>query len=116
MVREGNTGRLRAFGFVYYESLEGARNAKEQCTGVEVHNRRIRGDYSISQRAHTPTPHIYKGRSTFHTEYSTSWLNGTAYHSERNLRRSPSSYEERYRSSHHGYGRSRSRFYSPRRY
>jgi transformer-2 protein len=58
------TGRSRGFAFVYFESLEDAKLAKEQCTGLEIDGRRIRVDYSITQRPHTPTPGIYMGRPT----------------------------------------------------
>jgi len=36
--------------------------AKDACSGMEVDGRRIRVDYSITQRAHTPTPGVYMGR------------------------------------------------------
>lgn len=58
------TGRSRGFAFCYFESLEDAKVAKEQCTGLEIDGRRIRVDYSITQRPHTPTPGIYMGRPT----------------------------------------------------
>lgn len=31
---------------------------------MEIDHRRIRVDYSITQRPHEPTPGVYKGRST----------------------------------------------------
>lgn len=49
---------------MYFESLEDAKLAKEQCSGLEIDGRRIRVDYSITQRPHTPTPGIYMGRPT----------------------------------------------------
>lgn len=58
------SGRSRGFCFVYFESYEDAKVAKEQCTGMEIDGRRIRVDYSITQRAHTPTPGIYMGKPT----------------------------------------------------
>lgn len=58
------TGRSRGFSFVYFESSEDAKVAKEQCTGMEIDGRRIRVDFSITQRAHTPTPGIYMGKPT----------------------------------------------------
>ena len=36
--------------------MEDAKAAKESCNGIEIDGRRIRVDYSITQRAHTPTP------------------------------------------------------------
>lgn len=38
--------------------------AKDRCTGIEIDGRRIRVDYSITERAHTPTPGIYLGKPT----------------------------------------------------
>jgi transformer-2 protein len=58
------TGRSRGFAFVYYSSKEDARAAKDRCSGMDIDGRRIRVDYSITQRAHTPTPGIYMGRPT----------------------------------------------------
>lgn len=38
--------------------------AMEHANGMELDGRRIRVDYSITKRAHTPTPGIYMGRPT----------------------------------------------------
>lgn len=56
------THRSRGFCFIYFENLSDARVAKDACSGMEVDDRRIRVDYSITQRAHTPTPGVYMGR------------------------------------------------------
>nr|CAD7454875.1 unnamed protein product [Timema tahoe] len=65
VVIDAKTGRSRGFSFVYFESSEDAKVAKEQCTGMEIDGRRIRVDFSITQRAHTPTPGIYMGKPTY---------------------------------------------------
>ncbi|KAF0024701.1 hypothetical protein F2P81_023503 [Scophthalmus maximus] len=91
VVYDQRTGRSRGFAFVYYERLDDSKEAMERANGMELDGRRIRVDYSITKRPHTPTPGIYMGRPT-------------------HRRRSPSPYYNRYRS------RSRSRSYSPRRY
>ena len=60
-----------SFGFTYALS-EGYHilyvvfvpQAKEQCNGLELDGRRIRVDYSITKRAHTPTPGVYMGKPT----------------------------------------------------
>ncbi|ETE68860.1 Transformer-2 protein-like alpha, partial [Ophiophagus hannah] len=39
-------------------------SAMEHANGMELDGRRIRVDYSITKRAHTPTPGIYMGRPT----------------------------------------------------
>lgn len=38
--------------------------AKDRCNGIEIDGRRIRVDFSITERAHTPTPGIYLGKPT----------------------------------------------------
>ncbi|MCL4137644.1 UNVERIFIED_CONTAM: hypothetical protein GTU68_025437 [Idotea baltica] len=64
VVLDAKTGKSRGFAFVYFEAVKSATNAKEDCTGMEIDGRRIRVDYSITQRPHTPTPGIYMGRPT----------------------------------------------------
>ncbi|KAH8254712.1 hypothetical protein KR032_011784 [Drosophila birchii] len=62
MVIDAHTQRSRGFCFIYFESLKDAKVAKDACSGIEVDGRRIRVDFSITQRAHTPTPGVYMGR------------------------------------------------------
>ncbi|XP_032591371.1 transformer-2 sex-determining protein-like isoform X1 [Drosophila grimshawi] len=62
MVIDAHTHRSRGFCFIYYENIGDARVAKDACTGMDVDGRRIRVDYSITQRPHTPTPGVYMGR------------------------------------------------------
>ncbi|ODN00666.1 Transformer-2 protein beta [Orchesella cincta] len=56
VVIDAQTGRSRGFAFIYFESVEDAKAAKDSCNGIEIDGRRIRVDFSITQRAHTPTP------------------------------------------------------------
>ncbi|XP_022787313.1 transformer-2 protein homolog beta-like isoform X2 [Stylophora pistillata] len=69
IVYDRQTGRSRGFGFVYYESSDDAREAKQSTNGLEIDSRRIRVDYSITKRAHTPTPGVYMGKATQHRNY-----------------------------------------------
>ncbi|KAM3594406.1 uncharacterized protein V6R79_007275 [Siganus canaliculatus] len=138
IVYDQQSRRSRGFAFVYFENSEDSKEAKERANGMELDGRRIRVDFSITKRAHTPTPGIYMGRPTYggssrrsSREYDRSYDRGydrgydrsydrgydrdyeryddREYRSYR--RRSPSPYYSRgYRS------RSRSRSYSPRRY
>jgi len=62
IVYDKKSGRSRGFGFVYFERLEDAIQAKEGATGGEIDGQRIRIDFSITKRPHTPTPGIYMGR------------------------------------------------------
>jgi len=64
LVYDNHTGRSRGFAFVYFKELSAAQDAKEKLHGVEVDGRSIRCDYSITKRAHTPTPGVYLGKPT----------------------------------------------------
>ncbi|XP_029937709.1 transformer-2 protein homolog beta-like [Myripristis murdjan] len=131
IVYDQQSRRSRGFAFVYFENCEDSKEAKERANGMELDGRRIRVDFSITKRAHTPTPGIYMGRPTYGGGPSTSrrvsrdydrgydrgydrsydrYDDRDCYRSYR--RRSPSPYYSRgtYRS------RSRSRSYSPRHY
>ncbi|XP_018581580.2 transformer-2 protein homolog beta-like isoform X2 [Scleropages formosus] len=132
IVYDQQSRRSRGFAFVYFENQEDSREAKERANGMELDGRRIRVDYSITKRPHTPTPGIYMGRPTYG-----GGAGGLSFSSRRSSRdycdrgydrgydryddrdcyrsyrrRSPSPYYSRgaYRS------RSRSRSYSPRHY
>uniref|UniRef100_A0A668VG21 Transformer-2 protein homolog alpha n=1 Tax=Oreochromis aureus TaxID=47969 RepID=A0A668VG21_OREAU len=129
VVYDQRTGRSRGFAFVYFERLEDSKEAMERANGMELDGRRIRVDYSITKRPHTPTPGIYMGRPT-HNGGGGGGGGGSSrrgresyydrgydrydrydeYDYRYSRRRSPSPYYSRYRS------RSRSRSYSPRRY
>uniref|UniRef100_A0A6M2DTB5 Putative conserved protein with signal anchor n=1 Tax=Xenopsylla cheopis TaxID=163159 RepID=A0A6M2DTB5_XENCH len=132
VVIDAQTGRSRGFCFVYFENEDDAKVAKEQCSGMELDGKRIRVDYSITKRAHTPTPGIYMGKPTYVSDRG-GWGNSRGRPRDRDRddyyygggggghrggwgnnyrdRRSPSPHYRRRRS-----GRSRSRSYSPRRY
>jgi len=69
IVHDHATGRSRGFAFINMESINGAADAKERLNGAELDGRRIRVDYSITQRAHTPTPGVYMGRPTKRSSY-----------------------------------------------
>ncbi|CAG2193121.1 TRA2 [Mytilus edulis] len=56
VVYDRQSGRSRGFCFIYFKNIEDSIEAKDRCAGQEIDGRRIRVDYSITQRAHTPTP------------------------------------------------------------
>ena len=45
-------------------SQDDATEAKNALNGTEMDDRKIRVDFSITKRAHTPTPGMYMGRPT----------------------------------------------------
>lgn len=70
VVHDRKTGRSRGFAFIYFESPEDARSAKETLNGADIDGNKIRIDFSITKRAHTPTPGIYLGRPTVSDHFS----------------------------------------------
>ncbi|GFQ78521.1 hypothetical protein TNCT_584601 [Trichonephila clavata] len=103
VIYDAQSGRSRGFAFVYFEDTKDAKTAKDRCNGKELDGRTIRVDFSITKRAHTPTPGIYMGRPTYPK---------FASHRDRSYRNhSPSPYYNRHR-----YSRSRSHSYSPHKY
>lgn len=100
IVYDRQSGRSRGFAFVYFHSVDDAIEAKDRCNGSEIDGRRIRVDYSITHRAHTPTPGIYLGKPT--SGFS-------------RKRSSSPNHEGTKRSSKYSRSRSRSRSYSSRK-
>merc|ERR1712165_570248 len=68
VVLDGKTGRSRGFAFVYFEAMEDAKAAKDAMCDTEIDGRKIRVDYSITKRSHTPTPGVYMGKPTYRNE------------------------------------------------
>uniref|UniRef100_A0A2M4BXC9 Putative mrna cleavage and polyadenylation factor i complex subunit rna15 n=1 Tax=Anopheles marajoara TaxID=58244 RepID=A0A2M4BXC9_9DIPT len=65
VVLDAKTGRSRGFGFVYFESAEDAKIAHDQANGIEIGDRRIRVDFSATNKPHDPTPGVYYGRVSY---------------------------------------------------
>lgn len=65
VVIDAKTGRSRGFGFVYFESTEDAKVAHAQANGIEIGDRRIRVDYSATEKPHDPTPGVYYGKVSY---------------------------------------------------
>jgi len=122
VVLDGKTGRSRGFAFVTYEKVEDASAARDAMADTEMDGKKIRVDFSITKRAHTPTPGMYMGRpSGGHSSYGGGRDRGPPRdHYRDRYRRSPSPYYRR-RSPSPRYRerpryRTRSRSYSPREY
>jgi transformer-2 protein len=104
IVYDHQTGRSRGFGFIYMKNHDDAAEAKEVLPGTELDGHKIRVDYSVTNRAHTPTPGVYLGRASTssYRRSNNSPPPRSSRRSDYGKRRSPS------------YSRSYSR--SPRRY
>merc|ERR1711990_1206172 len=61
LVYDQKRDESRGFGFVTYEDIEDAIDAKKDATGLDINGHQIRIDYSITKRAHSPTPGVYIG-------------------------------------------------------
>lgn len=53
--------RSRGFGFIQMSTVEEASRCIKELNGVELNGRRIRVDYSVTERPHAPTPGEYMG-------------------------------------------------------
>jgi len=54
--------RPRGFAFVTFDSRDSAAEAKDKMNGKEIDGREVRVDFSVTKRAHSPTPGKYMGR------------------------------------------------------
>ena len=106
LVRDRQFGDSKGFAFIHFESQEDADEARNVLNGMEVDGRKVRVDYSITRRAHTPTPGTYLGRPTNRTPP----VSRTSPSRHRRGGRGRSMSRSRSRSSHlGGKGRYRSR-------
>ena len=64
LVLDTLTGRSRQYAFIYYESVEDAKTAKEAMHYQKFNGRHIRVDFSITKMPHTRTPGVYMGKPT----------------------------------------------------
>ncbi|KAF9028320.1 RNA-binding domain-containing protein, partial [Hymenopellis radicata] len=64
--------RSRGFGFIKMGNVEDATRAIQELNGIELNGRRIRVDYSVTDRPHAATPGEYMGhrRSNRDSHYS----------------------------------------------
>jgi len=62
VVLDGKSGQSRGFAFLTFERVDDATEARNSMTDTVLDGRKIRVDFSITKRAHTPTPGMYMGR------------------------------------------------------
>lgn len=110
IVHDAKTGNSRGFAFIYFLKIDDASNARRKFNGATLDGRRIRVDYSITKRPHTPTPGEQRRLwiplfliVTFIFDSSGVYM-GNANERDRQLRSS-----HRHRRSHRGYSSSSSR-------
>ncbi|KAH8074930.1 hypothetical protein BXZ70DRAFT_1056354 [Cristinia sonorae] len=61
IVYDQRSDRSRGFGFIVMSTVEEATRCIKELNGVELNGRRIRVDYSVTDRPHAPTPGEYMG-------------------------------------------------------
>lgn len=61
IVYDQRSDRSRGFGFITMSTVEEATRCIKELNGVELNGRRIRVDYSVTDRPHAPTPGEYMG-------------------------------------------------------
>ncbi|KAL9712400.1 hypothetical protein Ac2012v2_003637 [Leucoagaricus gongylophorus] len=61
IVYDQRSDRSRGFGFIEMSTVEEATRCIQELNGVELNGRRIRVDYSVTDRPHAPTPGEYMG-------------------------------------------------------
>jgi len=64
LITDKQTRKSKCFAFVYFKSDESAAKAKEKSDGLVLHEHSVRIEFSITKKAHSPTPGRYLGRST----------------------------------------------------
>ncbi|KAI0301856.1 hypothetical protein B0F90DRAFT_1809953 [Multifurca ochricompacta] len=71
IVYDQRSDRSRGFGFIRMSTVEEATKCIAELNGVDLNGRRIRVDYSVTDRPHAPTPGEYMGhrRSSHRDSY-----------------------------------------------
>jgi len=61
IVYDQRSNRSRGFGFIKMSAVEEATRCVQELNGIDLNGRRIRVDYSVTERPHAPTPGEYMG-------------------------------------------------------
>jgi len=61
IVYDQRSDRSRGFGFIKMSTVDEAARCIQELNGIELNGRRIRVDYSVTDRPHAPTPGEYMG-------------------------------------------------------
>lgn len=62
VVFDRRINQSRGFGFVYFDTVEAADEARQATNGMELDGRSIRVDFSTTQKPHESTPGFYAGK------------------------------------------------------
>jgi len=62
LIFDRRTGESKRFGFVYMNSEDEAKKAKEELSGLLLNGEHIRVDFSQTKKPHDPTPGQYMGK------------------------------------------------------
>ncbi|OAD70634.1 hypothetical protein PHYBLDRAFT_95526, partial [Phycomyces blakesleeanus NRRL 1555(-)] len=54
VVYDHRSNRSRGFGFITFGSVDEAERARDETNGLEIDERKIRVDFSMTHRPHTP--------------------------------------------------------------
>jgi len=73
LVMDQKRGKSRGFAFVSFQTEDMAENAKTQAHGKMIDEKEIRVDFSMTKKAHEPTPGVYLGHA--HKEHLNKVLN-----------------------------------------
>ncbi|KAF8654290.1 hypothetical protein AX16_003549 [Volvariella volvacea WC 439] len=68
IVYDQRSDRSRGFGFIKMATVEEATRCIQELNGIELNGRRIRVDYSVTDRPHAPTPGEYMGHRRSHRD------------------------------------------------
>ncbi|XP_063715299.1 transformer-2 protein homolog beta-like [Symsagittifera roscoffensis] len=61
LIKDYMSERNRGFGFMNFETVDDASYVRDRCNGKDIQGRIVRIEFSLSQRATTPTPGMYFG-------------------------------------------------------
>ena len=72
------TGLSKGFGFVYFQDLNDAKDAKAELDGTTLDGRKLRVDFSLTSKPHEPTPGQYLGKKGYVSGSSNMAVDGDA--------------------------------------
>ncbi|CAL1701937.1 unnamed protein product [Somion occarium] len=102
IVYDQRSDRSRGFGFISMSTVEEATRCIKELNGVDLNGRRIRVDYSVTDRPHAPTPGEYmghrrrRGRDTYSGRENRDDRYGDDYRDSYRDRRDRDPYSRRY--------------------